>query len=78
MREVLVNHVNNDITENVKRIKCPTLIVWGTLDSAVSIDDAYLLESLISDSGVVTYEGCTHYAYLERLGQTINVLRSFF
>ena len=47
------------------------------MDAAVSIDDAYLLESLIEDSGVVVYEGCTHYAYLERLGQTKNVLNSF-
>lgn len=77
MREILVKTVNYDITENVKNIKCPTLIVWGDMDEAVSIDDAYLLESLISDSGVVVYEGCTHYAYLERLGQTINVLNSF-
>ena len=31
----------------------------------------------IKDCGLVTYEGCTHYAYLERLNQTINVLNSF-
>ena len=77
MREILVNTVNYDITEEVKKIKAPTLIVWGDLDEAVSIDDAYILENLIKDSGVVVYEGCTHYAYLERLGQTINVLNSF-
>ena len=35
-------------------------------------------EKLIKDSGLVVYEGCTHYAYLERLGQIINVLKSFF
>ena len=34
-------------------------------------------EKLIEDSGVVTYEGCSHYAYLERLEQTISVLKSF-
>lgn len=77
MREILVGHVNLDITEEVKKIKCPTLILWGTLDDAVPIERAYELESLISDAGVVVYEGCTHYAYLERLGQTINVLKSF-
>ena len=77
MREVLVNHVNYDITEFVKKIKAPTLIVWGTNDQAVDIEDAYKLEELIKGSGVVAYEGATHYAYLERLGQTINVLRSF-
>ena len=77
MREILVKTVNLDITEDVKKIKCSTLIVWGTLDDAVPIERAYELEKLISDSGVVVYEGCTHYAYLERLNQTINVLNSF-
>lgn len=77
MREILVEHVNLDITEEVKKIKCPTLILWGTLDDAVPLERAYELESLISDAGVVVYEGCTHYAYLERLGQTINVLKTF-
>lgn len=77
MRQILVEHVNLDITDDVKKIKCPTLILWGTLDDAVPVERAYELENLISDAGVVIYENCTHYAYLERLGQTINVLKSF-
>lgn len=77
MRKILVEHVNLDITEEVKKIKCPTLIVWGTNDAEVPIERAYELESLISDAAVIPYEGCTHYAYLERLGQTVNVIKSF-
>ena len=78
MRNILVGHVNLDIKEEVKKINCPTLLIWGTYDEAVSIERAYELEKLIRDAGLVTYEGCTHYAYLERLGQTISVLKSFF
>ena len=77
MRDILVNHVNTDITENVKKIKCPTIIIWGTNDAAVPIADAYELEQLIKDSAVIPYEGCTHYAYLERLGQTSSIIKSF-
>lgn len=77
MREILVATVNCDICENVKSIKCPTLLIWGTLDEAVPIEDAYELETLIKDAAVIVYENCTHYAYLERIGQTINVLHSF-
>ena len=77
MRKILVNTVNLDITEDVKKIKCPTLIVWGTLDKAVPVEDAYELEKLIPDAGVVIYEGCTHYAYLERLNQVVNVIKVF-
>ena len=29
MRNILVKHVNTDITENVKKITCPTIIIWG-------------------------------------------------
>lgn len=77
MRQVLVKHVNTDLKEEVKKIKCPTLLIWGTLDEAVDYSDAVALEKLIPDCGLVTYEGCTHYAYLERLNQTINVIDSF-
>ena len=77
MRNILVSTVNLDVTDDVKKIKCPTLIVWGTLDEAVPIDDAYELEKLIPDAGVVVYEGCTHYAYLERLNQVVNVIKVF-
>ena len=77
LRKILVKHVNLDITEEVKKISCPTLIVWGTNDTEVSINDAYELEKLIQDAGVVEYEGCTHYAYLERLDQTVRVIKNF-
>ena len=77
MREVMVNSVNHDMTSDVSKITCPTLIVWGTLDEAVPIERAYELEKLIDDAAVIEYEGCTHYAYLERLSQTINILNSF-
>ena len=77
MREILVKHVNTDISDKVNKIKCPTLLIWGTQDEAVPYEDAQELEKLIKDAGLVTYEGCTHYAYLERLQQTINVLKSF-
>lgn len=77
MRKILVNTVNLDISENVKKIKCPTIIIWGTNDEAVPLEDAYILENLIKDSAVIEYENCTHYAYLEKLGQTISIVDSF-
>ena len=77
MRDILVKHVNTDLTEDAKNVKCPTLIVWGTNDTEVPVSDAYELEKIIPNSGVVIYDGCTHYAYLEKLNQTISVLKSF-
>lgn len=77
MRKILVKHLKLDLTEEVKKIKCPTLLIWGTLDAQVSYQDAVELENLIPNCGLVTYDGCTHYAYLERLNQTNSVLKNF-
>ena len=77
MRQILVEHVNLDITEEVKKIKCPTIIIWGSQDAEVPIEDAYDLEKLISDAAVIEYPGCSHYAYLENLGQTANIIKNF-
>ena len=77
MREILVKHINTDVTNLLPKIKCPTIAIWGTLDDAVPYQDGIDLEKYIKDFGLITYEACTHYAYLERLNQTINVLKSF-
>lgn len=76
MRDILVKHVNNDITESVKNIKCPTLIIWGENDITVDKTNAYELEHLIKDSGVVMLPG-THYAYLENINQVNRILEKF-
>jgi len=77
MRTILVNVVNEDLTEYLKQIEASTILIWGSNDTAVSVEDAKYAETIMKDAGLVVYEGCTHYAYLERLEQTINVIKVF-
>lgn len=77
MREILVNTVNEDLSDCAKEIKCPTLLIWGTLDTAAPIEEAKELEKLLVDGALIELEGCTHYAYLEALPQVINILNNF-
>lgn len=77
MKQVLVKTVNEDLSEDAKKIKAPTILIYGDLDSEVPEEDTKEYERLIPDCGLILYEGCTHYAYLERLQQTINIIRNF-
>ena len=77
MRKILVNSVTSDITENVKKIKASVIIIWGEYDDTVPLKDAYDLEKLLDDAAVIVYEGKTHYAYIEDLQRTINIVNSF-
>lgn len=77
MRDTLVNTVNEDLSEYAKKITCPTLLIWGTNDTAAPLEDARELEKLLSDGALIELEGLTHYAYLEALPQVINILNNF-
>lgn len=77
MREILVNTVNVDLSDYAKKIECPTLLIWGTLDQAAPISEAKELEKLLKDGALIELPGCTHYAYLEALPQVINILNNF-
>lgn len=76
MRNILVKHVNTDVTDFCKNIKVPTIIIWGTNDTTIDIENAYELEKLIKDSAVIPFVGGTHFAYLEQRGKTISIIDS--
>ena len=77
MRETLVNTVNVDLSDYAKKINAPTLLIWGTEDTAAPIDEAKELEALLLDGALIELPGCTHYAYLEALPQVVNILNKF-
>lgn len=78
MREILVDTVNTDISESAKKIKSPTLIIWGDKDEAVPLSDAQKLETIIDDSALIILENASHYAYLEHIAHVRAILKEFF
>jgi pimeloyl-ACP methyl ester carboxylesterase len=77
MREILVNTVNEDLSENAKKIDCPTLLIWGDRDTEAPLEEAQELEKIMKDAGLIVYEGGTHYAYLEFINPVCNVIKTF-
>ena len=76
MRQILVNVVNEDLSNYAKMIEEPTLLIWGDMDTEALVEDARELEKLMVDAGLIILPG-THYAYLENLGHVCNILREF-
>lgn len=69
--------LNEDHRELLPNIKVPTLLIWGTLDTATPISDAKEMEKLIPDCGLVEYKNGTHFSYLENLENCKLVLNEF-
>jgi pimeloyl-ACP methyl ester carboxylesterase len=69
--------LNEDVKALLPNIKVPTLLIWGSLDTATPIEDAKTMEKLIPDCGLVEYPYGTHFSYLENIENCKLVLDSF-
>lgn len=76
MRQTLVDVVNEDLSKYAKEIDCPTLLIWGENDTEAPVEDARILEGIMVDAALIVLPG-THYAYIENLGQVVNILNNF-
>lgn len=65
MRRILSKVVNEDLKSVMLRIKASTLLIWGEQDTATPLHDAKIMEKLIPDAGLVSFEGCGHYSFLD-------------
>ena len=77
MRKVLISTINTDIEEDMLKIKVPTLLIWGTKDAAVDVEDARKVVSKMNDAALIEFDNLTHYAYLENLNQVVNIIKNF-
>ena len=78
MRAILSKCVNEDLKHVMPSIKSPTLLIWGADDTATPLSDAKTMERLIPDAGLVSFEGCGHYSFLDNPGGFRAVMREFF
>lgn len=78
MRATLVKVVNEDLEPLMSLVKCPTLLIWGDLDTATPIEDARRMEGLIADAGLVVCEGAGHFSYAEQPAKVNSALQAFF
>lgn len=77
MRAILSKVVNEDLKHLMPKISAPTLLVWGSNDTATPLADAKVMEQLIPDAGLVEFKNCGHYSFLDNPVQFAAVLRNF-
>ena len=77
LKETLKNIVNEDLSELLPKINVPTLLFWGTLDTATPISDGRKMNKLIPNSGLIEYNGSSHFSYLENINNFNVVVNEF-
>jgi pimeloyl-ACP methyl ester carboxylesterase len=70
--------IGQDLREYARRIKAPTLLFWGNQDEETPLEIGQILEAEIPDAALILFEGAGHYAYLDDIGQFVQVVTYFF
>jgi len=77
MRETFVKTVNDHLNGELRRIRVPTLLFWGTEDEAVSRRQMEVMQSHIDDCGLVELDGAGHFGHLDQPDTVHAGLRHF-
>ena len=81
MRRILSNVVNEDLRPCLGKIKVPTLLLWGSEDTATPLADGETMERILKEHGVdtalIVFKGCGHFAYAEDAQRFIHICKAF-
>lgn len=70
--------VTEDLTEVAKKVRQPTLILWGDQDTYTPVADANLLHTLIPGSSLQVFPSIRHDLPLKHIDLIVTPIRSFF
>jgi pimeloyl-ACP methyl ester carboxylesterase len=68
----------SDRSERVRDLKMPTLVLHGTSDQLVPVENGKLLAERIPGAKLVLFEGVGHFPHLEKPNETAAELHAFF
>jgi pimeloyl-ACP methyl ester carboxylesterase len=77
MKPVFVRVVNTHLDKLLKKIRAPTLILWGGRDRETPPYMARRLNAKIPDSGLAVLKNAGHFSYADGFGETCAILGSF-
>lgn len=77
LKNVLVKAINRDLSEELDKIECQALLIYGKNDKTTPVYIGEKIKEKIKNSGLVIIPNCGHFPYIERSRHFLIVLKSF-
>ncbi len=77
LRETFINVTQEDLTEDLKQIKIPTLLVWGENDKDTPVEFGEKMHSLIQNSKFKILQNSGHFSFLDQPEEFVKTLKEF-
>ncbi len=77
LQKIFVKIVNEDLTEHMKRILQPTLLVWGENDKYTPVEYLHNMRTLIPNTKYHILQNAGHFSFLDKPEEFVRVLTEF-
>lgn len=77
MKQIFINTVNEDLTDEISKIQIPTFLIWGQDDIETPVEYGKKINELIVGSKMLVFKKCSHYVFIERSEEVINEIKDF-
>ena len=77
LSQVYLNAIREDLTEYMRKISIPTLLIWGSEDKMTPLADGRLYAELIKNSRLEVLPGAGHSVYRERTDDVARLIKEF-
>jgi pimeloyl-ACP methyl ester carboxylesterase len=77
LKEIFVNVINEDLTEQMKRISLPTLLIFGRDDESTPVSFGERMNVLMPNSELKIIENAGHFAFLDQSKEWVSLVRGF-
>ena len=78
MRSVMSKTLKHELRSLLPLIQCPTLLLWGSQDTATPVTDARVAESLIPNNSLVILQGYGHSLQRQAPQKVAHNIQQFF
>ncbi|MEG0520208.1 MAG: alpha/beta hydrolase [Erysipelotrichaceae bacterium] len=77
LRDILVRVIHEDISKDLNKISCPTLLVWGNKDEQTPLWMGKKMEKQMPNAKLVVFQGDDHFAYFHQMRRFLEVCDCF-
>lgn len=77
LQKTFMNVVNEDLTEDMKKVDCPTLVIFGEKDTDTPVEFGKRMHSIIHNSKFLILKNAGHFSFIDQPEEFIKILNTF-
>lgn len=77
MKQIFLNTIKEDLSDNAKKLKLSTLLIWGSEDDEAPLSDARFFHENIAGSSLKIIQGAGHFVHNEHPSRVGRFIKEF-